>query len=145
MPSRQNLINRIISGDLMSREDQISEFNQYQNDERDDDYNLIITPMPENIHIFHSYYSYEDYNGYGYLWGYDSDRDVFFYNSGSHCSCYGLEGQWDIEDHTYEEMVNYIERQIENDKDEEVRESYGYDSVKAEGRVELLKIILGEV
>lgn len=141
---RQELINRIVSGELMSREDQVCEFNQYQDEKRDEDYKLIRVEMPDNIHIFFSYYTYEDYSGYGYVWGYDTERDLFFYVSGSHCSCFGLEGQWDIEDHTYEEMVNYIKRQVANDKEEESREYYGYDSEKAKGRVELLKIILGE-
>lgn len=140
MPSRQNLITRILSGH-MDRDDQVSEFNQYQNEERDSNYNRIPVKMPETLHIFFSHYKYEDYSGSGYLWGYNEETDTFFYNSGSHCSCYGLEGQWDMEDHTYEEMVAVIERQIaENNPD-----SYYYSQEEHDARVYLLKFILGEV
>lgn len=144
MPSRQNLINRILAGDLMSREDQSSEFSQYQNEGRDENYNRIEVEMPDSLHIFYSYYSYEDYSGYGFLWGYNEETDTFFYNSGSHCSCYGLEGQWDMEDHTYEEMVAVLERQIQ---EYDGTDSYYYETDKArnESRIELLKTILGEV
>lgn len=143
MPSRQNLINSILAGDLMDRSSQQDEFNQYQNDEHDSDYNRIEVEFPDNLHIFYSYYSYEDYSGYGFLWGYDESKDTFFYNSGSHCSCYGLEGQWDVEEHTFEEMIAVLERQIEQYDSTD----YYYETEKNlyEARVELLKTILGEV
>lgn len=104
------LVNKILSGELMSREDQNDTYQQYQDfswgDER--------TPIPDHLHIFYMFYQYEDYSGYGYVWGYDESTDNFFYNSGSHCSCYGLEGQWDMDPYTYEEMVAVTQKKIES-------------------------------
>ena len=144
MTNRQNLIDRIVSGEFMTREDQVSEFNQYQ--ERGSyDYEQGCYPdtpqMPETLHIFYSFYSYEDYSGYGYIWGYDEAKDVFIYNSGSHCSCYGLEGQWDVEEYTYEELIAFVQRQV----DQTDRSSYSFDERELTERVELLKTIVGEV
>lgn len=142
MSIRENLITRILSCELMDRSSQKDEFNQYQNEERDSNYNVIEVEFPDHLHIFYSYYSYENYSGYGFLWGYNEETDTFFNNSGSHCSCYGLEGQWDIEDYTFEEMKAVIERQIEQyDPSGYVSSS---DKSEYEARIELLKTILGE-
>jgi hypothetical protein len=136
MTIRQNLINRILACDLMDRNDQESNFNQYQSE-----YDEV--KLPDHLHIFFSYYSYEDYSGYGFVYGYDESTDTFFYNSGSHCSCYGLEGQWDIEEYTFEQMVACIEREIQAYS----KEDHYYESDRSlnETKVELLKLVLGDV
>lgn len=110
MSNKQELVKRIIAGHLMSRLDQQDAYCQYQN--------TYDAKIPDNLIIFYSYYQYEDYSGYGHLVGYDTETDEFFYNSGSHCSCYGLEDQWSPEEYTYEQLVAYIKRVVnENDDD----------------------------
>lgn len=49
-----------------------------------------------------AYYDYEDWTGAAYVlferWG------ALYEVHGSHCSCYGLEGQWEPEDTTLESL-----------------------------------------
>jgi hypothetical protein len=58
--------------------------------------------------VLYANYSYEDYTG---------DSDVvyrngpsIFWQRGSHCSCFGLEGQWDPEEYSPELFVEAWER-----------------------------------
>lgn len=62
--------------------------------------------LPENILILYDHYTYEDYSGYGHVICFDTEKDSFFEVFGSHCSCYGLEGQWDPEYCTIDQMVH---------------------------------------
>jgi hypothetical protein len=48
---------------------------------------------------------------------YEGSADVFyrrgerfFYATGGHCSCYGLEGQWEPEEYTREQLLGQVER-----------------------------------
>lgn len=50
--------------------------------------------------IILAYYDYEDYSGYATVIFKDSN-DIFWEVNGSHCSCYGLEGQWEPEEIGY--------------------------------------------
>ena len=52
-------------------------------------------------------YTYEDYSGDAFVLLKRGD-DLFEVN-GSHCSCYGLEGQWDMEPTTKEAVLHRIE------------------------------------
>lgn len=38
---------------------------------------------------------------------------AYFYVSGSHCSCFGLEDQWEPEEYTLETLIGALERSIE--------------------------------
>ena len=60
----------------------------------------------DNINILLASYTY---------WSYDGDAFVLFEKegklyevNGSHCSCYGLEGQWDPEETTKEALLHRI-------------------------------------
>ncbi len=50
----------------------------------------------EGATMLYGYYSYEDYSGEAFVL-YEKDGKLWEVN-GSHCSCYGLEGQWDPEE-----------------------------------------------
>jgi hypothetical protein len=51
-------------------------------------------------------YTYEDYSGDAYVL---FERDgKLFENYGGHCSCYGLEGQWEPEETTKEAILHRI-------------------------------------
>lgn len=47
--------------------------------------------------ILYAGYTYEDYSGSSVVFGYDHEKKQFFEVYGSHCSCFGLEGQWEPE------------------------------------------------
>lgn len=63
----------------------------------------------KDAQVLFAYYSYEDYSGSS-LVIFSKDGKLYEVN-GSHCSCYGLEGQWNPEETTFD----FIEmRFIEN-------------------------------
>lgn len=66
--------------------------------------------VPSNLILLYADYTYEDYSGDAYVLGYNKDKKQFFEVHGSHCSCYGLEGQWDEE---YYEDVGQLQASIE--------------------------------
>ena len=47
------------------------------------------------VEIVYAYYLYHEYEGQAFVL-FIKDNELFEVN-GSHCSCYGLEGQWDPE------------------------------------------------
>ena len=53
--------------------------------------------LPKHLQILYADYTYEDYTGDAYVLGFDKQWNKFFEVHGSHCSCYGLEGQWEPE------------------------------------------------
>lgn len=53
--------------------------------------------IEEPLHVF-AIYGSEGYDGYATVI-YTNDGVIFNVVEGSHCSCYGLEGQWQAEDH----------------------------------------------
>lgn len=136
MSKQQAVVNLILSGMLMPREEQREVYLQYQK------YSYGGEPVfPEHLHIFHSYYEYKDYSGYGFVWGYNSETNEFFYNSGSHCSCYGLEGQWGEEPYSFDDMLAAVERDYEAASSED---AYWRDNDLIESLKGLLEIIKGE-
>lgn len=106
---QNKLIEIAVSDSLITRYAQDQSYDAYIRDDGK-------AKLPLNLHIFYSHYEYSNYEGYGFLVGYDTEQKSFFYNTGSHCSCNGLEGQWDIEYYTYEELVGYIERIVKNNR-----------------------------
>ncbi len=56
--------------------------------------------------ILYAVYNYEDYEGSAFVL---FQRDGKLYEvHGGHCSCYGLEGQWEPEETTVEALVHCI-------------------------------------
>lgn len=60
-------------------------------------------PEPEAI-----YASYDGGGWDGSATVFFRDGDQYFTVDGSHCSCYGLEGQWDPEPYTKEQFINAL-------------------------------------
>jgi len=56
----------------------------------------------ENINILFASYNYENYSGEA--WVLFEQNGKLYEVNGSHCSCYGLEGQWNPEETTLEEL-----------------------------------------
>lgn len=73
--------------------------------------------------ILYAWYEYEDYSGSAFVL-FRKGRKLYEVN-GSHCSCYGLEDQWDPEVTSREALLK--------------RQHYGVDAEKIRGLVALLK------
>lgn len=75
----------------------------------------VVNEDTSKYQILFAEYSYEDYSGRAYVLGYDKEADQFFENHGSHCSCYGLEGQWSPEVCSLEELQAMLNRRHKSD------------------------------
>ena len=51
----------------------------------------------DDIIILYADYTYEDYSGYSEVYFFDKRDGLFYEVHGGHCSCYGLEDQWEPE------------------------------------------------
>lgn len=63
-------------------------------------------PIDENINILFASYGCANYSGDAWVL-FEKDGQLYEVN-GSHCSCYGLEGQWDEDDVLLEELENRL-------------------------------------
>lgn len=83
----------------------------YLNDWKDGDVERVLQdfdahPEDRNIEILLADYSYESYEGSAWVL-YRKDGKLFEVNGG-HCSCYGLEGQWEPEETTVESIQHRV-------------------------------------
>jgi len=58
--------------------------------------------------VIYASYEYENYSGYADVLY--RNGESYFYASGSHCSCYGLEGQWEPEEVSREALLGQVDR-----------------------------------
>lgn len=73
--------------------------------------------LPENLEILYADYTYENYFGDAYVLGYNTEKKKWFEVHGSHCSCYGLEGQWEEEYYDSEkQLIAVLKKRFEADK-----------------------------
>jgi len=63
-------------------------------------------PKPDEILLAH--YDIYCYSGEAHVIYRVGDK--YFYVSGSHCSCYGLEDQWDPEEYTIDLLIGALDR-----------------------------------
>lgn len=68
---------------------------------------LCSTSERDGVNILLAVYSNEDYSGSAFVL-YEKDGRIYEVN-GSHCSCYGLEGQWNPSLVSIKELKNRIE------------------------------------
>ena len=62
----------------------------------------------DGMEVLFAYYSYEDYSGYSFVLLRDAQSGELFEVNASHCSCYGLEDQWEPEPVTLEELIHRV-------------------------------------
>uniref|UniRef100_A0AB39CCS6 Integrase n=1 Tax=Pseudomonas phage RVTF4 TaxID=3236931 RepID=A0AB39CCS6_9VIRU len=62
----------------------------------------------DGAHVIHADYTYEDYSGSSYVLYYKDGK--YFEVHGSHCSCYGLEDQWEPEEVTITQLMEMVDR-----------------------------------
>lgn len=61
--------------------------------------------LGSNIEILFASYENAGYEGYAVVVFRDKDKNKLFYVGASHCSCFGLDGQWGEADEVYEEQL----------------------------------------
>jgi|SRR6187402_177083 len=61
--------------------------------------------FPENIEILFAWYEYEDYSGDAFVLYFDKNTNKLYEVHGGHCSCYGLEDQWNPEECSLEGLA----------------------------------------
>ncbi len=66
-----------------------------------EDFNIDIDVL-KDVSILLAYYRYYDYSGDAYVLF--IHNDILYEVHGGHCSCYGLEGQWEPEETTAESI-----------------------------------------
>ena len=62
----------------------------------------------KGVNIVFAYYSYEDYTGRAFVLF--TKEDKLYEVHGSHCSCYGLEGQWEPEETSVELLTHRLQK-----------------------------------
>lgn len=70
-------------------------------------------------------YTYENYSGSSFVLYVGNDGKLYE-NHGSHCSCYGLEGQWSPEETTVEELEGRLDRGGLSEYEYVIREGLKY-------------------
>lgn len=77
------------------REGMISDFGIYESD-------------LEGVEIIYATYTYEDYSGSAYVLFRKDDK--FYEVHGSHCSCWGLEEQWEPEEVSLADLFRRMDK-----------------------------------
>lgn len=72
------------------------------------------TNFPEPANVLYADYEYQNYEGEANVIWQEDDGSIS-YVSGGHCSCYGLEGQWEVETYPEETIRKMIQRARESD------------------------------
>ena len=67
-------------------------------------------PATENIQICYAEYDYRNYEGYAMVIFFDKEQNKYFEVYGSHCSCFGLENQWNPEEVNFSALNLRIEQ-----------------------------------
>lgn len=115
----KRLQNPIILGDWTTVQDIITDFFElkYKGKELQEEMNLYF--KNNKINILFAFYEYISYSGEAFVL-FEQNGKLYEVN-GSHCSCYGLEGQWVPEETTVEAIKYRLEHgelaRSENDYD----------------------------
>lgn len=90
--SQQEKVMQVFFDQFDSVEDVLSEFSITQKDLK-------------GCEVVFAYYTYEDYSGDALVILRDPQDGKFYEVNGGHCSCYGLDGQWEMEETTMDVML----------------------------------------
>lgn len=64
----------------------------------------------ESLDIIFAVYDYGNYEGEAAVFYYSRNTGKYHEAYGSHCSCYGLEGQWGAEEICFRELENRLDK-----------------------------------
>jgi len=74
----------------------------------DDERAKALKAIPEPEEVIFAGYEYEDYSGNAEVFYRNGDK--YYWVSGGHCSCYGLEGQWDPIEYDLTTLISALEQ-----------------------------------
>jgi hypothetical protein len=80
------------------------------------DFNLKKDDLNDII-ILLAYYTYHNYQGDAFVLFYNKKTDKLYEVNGSHCSCYGLEGQWEPEETSIKVLYHRFKKGRLNNKE----------------------------
>ena len=106
-------------GDWSSKEEMISEFEGIYSD-KDKTAETMLLPKYQDINILLACYTTGSYDGQAFVL-YEKDGQLYEVNAG-HCSCYGLEDQWDPEITTPEALHKRFFEGYQSSDEDELRE-----------------------
>jgi hypothetical protein len=95
----------IFLNDWSNKKEVFNDFNEEKYDYESDSY-IIKNPIDEDINILFASYGNANYSGDA--WVMFEKEGKLFEVSGGHCSCYGLEGQWEEDEILLEEIENRL-------------------------------------
>lgn len=72
------------------------------------DFNLADNAL-DGFDVVFAHYEYEDYSGNAIVILLETSSGALFEANGSHCSCHGLEGQWELEKTSPESILHRID------------------------------------
>lgn len=72
-----------------------------------------VDQLPDNMILVYHEYASGSYEGESYGFGFDTEKNMWFEVGGSHCSCFGLEGQWDPDYSTFDQLAVAIQKTID--------------------------------
>lgn len=61
--------------------------------------------VANDLETLYAEYNYEDYSGSAFLLFKNTKTNVLYEVNGGHCSCFGLEGQFQLEETNFEALV----------------------------------------
>ena len=75
---------------------------------KEDVFGNFSVPVDDTVKICFAVYEYEDYAGSAFVLYYDTKTKNYYEVSGGHCSCYGLEDQWEPDEVNLVALENRI-------------------------------------
>jgi hypothetical protein len=107
-------MSKVYFGNWASQESMWEDFQHYT--ERDK------TPFPEGVEVLFAYYDGGGYDGTAFVL-FRKDGKLYEVH-GSHCSCYGLEDQWEPEECTVESLTKTTPHIFEYNYNDEAKDRF---------------------
>jgi hypothetical protein len=100
-------VKRLLTGTAYSQQENVMQvfFDQFDSVEDVLSQFSITKSDLKGCEVVFAYYTYEDYSGDALVILRDPHDGKFYEVNGGHCSCYGLEGQWEMEETTMDVMM----------------------------------------
>ena len=93
-----------------------NDFDGYTPEEVLNEYRASDADKAKVKHIIFADYTYEDYNGSSHV-VFEGTDGKYYEVHGSHCSCHGLEDQWEPEETSLDYFLDLVERKAHYDQD----------------------------
>ena len=120
---------RVYFGSWKSREDMEESYSD--SDYKDGKY-VFVSPVPADAEILLASYGGGSYEGYSVVVFRQNGK--LYETHGSHCSCYGLDGQWSPEEATIESLKKTVTNELKYEHESDALIAFGQLIAELEGR-----------